>query len=181
VAEDQVTGDDRGPEFRGPDADGVTPQDRHEFARELVVVARRWRRHMNERLRTQAMSTPRWSALYWLAQSPEGLSQKDLAERVGVEPATLVRTIDSLEEQGLAERRPCRHDRRVKFVHATDAAQPLLDRMASVGDAVRAELMADIPDDEFRAGLRLLRRLRGSLEAEPKADAGKVRLPDFIE
>ncbi len=164
--------------------DRVTPQDRHEFARELIVVARRWRTRMNERLRSEDMSSPRWSALYWLSQSPNGISQTELADRAGVEPATLVRTLDGLEKQRLAERRPCRHDRRIKLVYLTDTARPLIDRMFEIGDEVRAELMADVPEDEFRAGMRLLRRLRGSLDGAPVAGsrgARKPSFPDFIE
>ena len=165
------------------EASEVSARDRHEFASELVVVARRWRQRMDERFKSESISSPQLAALYWLSRSPNGISQTDLAERAGVEPATLVRTIDGLEQQSLAERRQCRHDRRVKLVHLTEAARPLLDRIAAIDDELRAELMAGAPLEEVKAALRLLHRLRGSLDSGAASGARasrKQRRPDFI-
>ncbi|OYX34934.1 MAG: hypothetical protein B7Y99_04735 [Caulobacterales bacterium 32-69-10] len=152
----------------------LTPGERHEFASELSVAGRMWRALLNERLRDIDMSPARWSALYWLSRSPEGVSQTTLADLAGVEPATLVRTIDQLQEQELVERRPCLSDRRVNRLHLTPEAYPLVARMGEVADTLRRELMADFPDEEVRICINLMRRLRGRLEhanASPKRHA----------
>ncbi len=65
------------------------------------------------------MSIARWSALYWLGQAGDGVSQAHLAELAGVEPPTLVRVIDQLEQQGLVERRASPSDRRVNMLYLT--------------------------------------------------------------
>jgi MarR family transcriptional regulator for hemolysin len=159
----------------------LTASERREFTRELAIVARRWRTRMNERLRAESLSTPRWSVLYWLSQSPNGLSQTELADRAGVEPATLVRTIDGLEQQGLAERRPCAHDRRVKLVHLTDKANPMVERVVAVSDALREDFMVGLKAEEVQASLGMLRRLRGNLDGAADGPRRSQRVPDIIE
>lgn len=146
--------------------DELTPHDRHEFARELVIVARRWRARLDERLKALGMSQARWSALYWLSQSPEGASQTALADRTGVEAATLVRVIDALEAQGLVERKSCPGDRRVKVVHLKEAARPLLAQIDALGEELRQEVMEDVTREEVEQALGLLRRLRTRLDRE---------------
>lgn len=146
--------------------DKLTPHDRHEFARELVIVARRWRARLDDRLKVLGMSQARWSALYWLSQSPEGASQTALADRTGVEAATLVRVIDALEAQGLVERRSCPTDRRVKVVHLKEAARPLLAQIDALGEELRQEVMEDVTREEVEQALGLLRRIRARLDGE---------------
>ena len=146
--------------------DKLTPHDRHEFARELVIVARRWRARLDDRLKVLGMSQARWSALYWLSQSPEGASQTTLADRTGVEAATLVRVIDALEAQGLVERKSCPRDRRVKVVHLKDAAGPLLAQIDALGEELRQEVMEDVTREEVEQALGLLRRIRARLDGE---------------
>ena len=46
-----------------------------------------------------------------------------IAGDLGIDPATVVRTVDSLEKRGLVERRRSREDRRQVFVEFTDAGR----------------------------------------------------------
>jgi DNA-binding MarR family transcriptional regulator len=49
-----------------------------------------------------------------------------IASRLGIDPTTVVRTVDSLEKRGLVERRRDRQDRRQVFVEFTDAGRTAL-------------------------------------------------------
>ena len=49
-----------------------------------------------------------------------------IAGLLGIDPATVVRTVDSLEKRGLVERRRNRQDRRQVFVEFTDAGRAAL-------------------------------------------------------
>ena len=49
-----------------------------------------------------------------------------IASRLGIDPTTVVRTVDSLEKRGLVERRRDRQDRRQVFVEFTDAGRAAL-------------------------------------------------------
>ena len=75
----------------------------HDLARNLRLDADR-------RARTYGMTRAQWVILMWLERQP-GLSQKELAELVEVEPITIARLIDRLEQHGMVERRDDPHDR----------------------------------------------------------------------
>jgi MarR family transcriptional regulator for hemolysin len=149
----------------------TTQAARRDMARELVVAARRWRTRLDERLKTLGLSEARWAALYWLWQTPEGLSQTALAERAGVESPTLVRTLDLLCEAGLVERRTSPRDRRAKLVGLTPAAMPLIEQLDAAADELRKEIMADLSPEEIQVTLGALRKLRARLDQHEHAPA----------
>lgn len=62
-------------------------------------------------------------ALYYLFESDEGLVQRELAERIGIEGPTLVRLLDAMERDGWVIRVPSPNDRRQKVVKVTPKAQ----------------------------------------------------------
>lgn len=146
----------------------MTDAERHEMLRELVITARRWRTRCDERLRAMGLSEARSAALYWLSQSPEGLSQSALAERAGVENPTLVRTLDLLCEAGLVDRRASPHDRRAKVVALTPAAGPLVRQMDVVSAELRGEIMPDLTLEEAQVVLRVLRKMRFRLDGDDR-------------
>src|SRR5438132_9501736 len=55
------------------------------------------------------------------ATDGEACTISSIAGKLGIDPATVVRTVDSLEKRGLVERRRDRQDRRQVFVELTDA------------------------------------------------------------
>ena len=55
--------------------------------------------------------------------SGESCTISSLASHLGIDPATVVRTVDSLEHRGLVERRRSRADRRQVFVEFTAAGR----------------------------------------------------------
>ena len=55
-------------------------------------------------------------------------TQKELAERIGLDKTTMVVTVDELEEKGLAERRPSSTDRRARVISVTKAGERTVAR-----------------------------------------------------
>ncbi len=53
----------------------------------------------------------------------ESCTISNIAAHLGIDPATVVRTVDSLENRGLVERRRSREDRRQVFVEFTAAGR----------------------------------------------------------
>ena len=60
------------------------------------------------------------------ATEGEACTISGIAGRLGMDPTTVVRTVDSLEKRGLVERRRDRQDRRQVFVEFTDAGRAAL-------------------------------------------------------
>lgn len=143
--------------------DKLTSRDRHDFAQAISVVARRWRTRLDERLKPLNMSIARWGALYWLGQAGDGVSQATLAEMAGVEPPTLVRVIDQLEAQGLVERRTSPSDRRVKLLHLSPTARPLVAEIEAEAERLRLELLEGLSFEEYLVTCRVIQTLRERL------------------
>ncbi|WP_029555833.1 MarR family transcriptional regulator [Xanthobacter sp. 91] len=92
-----------------------------------------------------------------------GLRQSALAEKMSVEPMTLVGFLDRLEALGLVVREADPTDRRAKIVVLTDAARPYLDGIEKAAARAREEATRGFSDEE-RAQLReFLDRIRGNL------------------
>ena len=134
-----------------------------QFAIELGRVHRQWRKRLEERLKDTGLTQTRWLVLLHLSRTGP-LSQRDLAELLGIEGPTLVRVLDKLEQQRLVSRRASGEDRRVKRVHLEEAAHPLLAEITSIAAALRKELLAQIPDAGLRAAWTILKDVGDRLE-----------------
>jgi DNA-binding MarR family transcriptional regulator len=100
-----------------------------------------------------------YSVLLLACATEEGVSQRDLAAVLGLDPSQVVLLVDELAESGLVERRPSETDRRTKLVTATAAGRQV--REAAVHDvaaAVSVELADLTATEQF-----LLRDLLGRL------------------
>ncbi len=60
------------------------------------------------------------------AQEAEPCTISSIAGKLGIDPATVVRTVDSLEKRGLVERRRDKQDRRQVFVIFTETGRAAL-------------------------------------------------------
>ena len=94
----------------------------------LHDLARHLRLEADRRAGGHGLTRAQWVILVWLDRQP-GLSQKALAEILEVEPITVARLIDRLEEHGMVERRGDPGDRRVWRLHLRPPARPVLDAL----------------------------------------------------
>ena len=99
-----------------------------------------------------------------------GLRQGALAERMNIEPMTMVGFLDRLESQGLITRDPDPTDRRAKIVRLTEAAAPLLEKVTAAAAAAREEALAGLTPRQ-RDVLRLaLEQVRANLALPGRSD-----------
>lgn len=91
------------------------------------------------------------------------MRQVALAERMGIEPMTLVSFLDRLEKRGLIARETDPSDRRAKIVRVTPAARPLLTRIDAVAEALRREAVTGLSASEIEVVRSALERMRGNL------------------
>lgn len=142
-------------------------QVREAFALQLSRVSRGWRARLDERLRATGLTQARWSALLHLARGAEGMTQRELARRLGVEGPTVGRLLDGLQKQGLIERRAVPGDRRAYHIHLTGAAQPVLREINRIAAALRRELLAGIAVKDLATCSAVLREIGERLEKRP--------------
>ena len=98
---------------------------RHDLLFLLNDMARLLRTDADRRAKLHGMTRAQWGILLWLEREP-GLSQRELAEVLEVEPITVARLVDRLERNGTVERRADGTDRRIWRLHLTGTAGPVL-------------------------------------------------------
>lgn len=120
-----------------------------------------------ERLESLGLTTRMWGVLNVLAAEGE-LTQHALGKCVGIDPSSMVSTIDELEAKGLAERRRHPNDRRAHAMHLTEKGKQTLTRGRQLASSAQEELLSPLDADE-RAQLHdMLLRL-----AEATRNVGK--------
>ena len=101
----------------------------------LHDLARHLRFDADRRAAAHGMTRAQWVILFWLQRQP-GLSQKELAEILEVEPISVGRIIDRLEARRMVERREDPADRRMWRLHLTPDAVPVLEELRAERDAM---------------------------------------------
>lgn len=135
-------------------------------------VARLLRKRFDQRARALGLTRAQWQVLAHLSRN-EGINQSGLADILEIENITLGRLIDRLEEAGWVERRLCGHDRRVRLLHLTEKAKPILGRMRALGVETRNDALSGLSPEEQAALLAMLRHVRANLSE--RAAAPEVR------
>ena len=102
--------------------------------------------------------------------------QAVLAERMGVEAMTLCSYVDRLEARGLVRRAPDPTDRRAKLVELTEAAEPVLTKIDSIGTRLRQDMSGDLSAAQIDEVLAVLKQLRTRLAAM-RPDCHKTGAP----
>ena len=100
-----------------------------------------------------------WKVLFRLDRQP-GLRQIELADMLDIEPITLTRIVDRLEESGLVERRADPADRRAWRLHVTAQAQPLIAKLKRIAAELTADAFAGIDPKDIEITTQVLERVR---------------------
>lgn len=147
------------------------------FAFLLHDVARLMRTRFDQKARSIGMTRAQWAVLSKVERD-EGIRQTDLACLLDLEPITVTRLLDKLATAGLIERRPDPADRRANRIYLTSRAQPVLRQMRTMGEAVLAELLADVSEERLHIVIEALTQVKARLadrdQQEPPATRKKV-------
>lgn len=139
----------------------------------LHDVARLLRINADKRARARGMTRAQWAILIWLERHP-GMSQKELAEMLEVEPISVARLIDRLERRGMVERRPDPRDRRVWRLHLRQAALRELREIDRQRGEMAAITFAGIDTPTLAAVSAGLTRMKASLVQEFRPRRGEA-------
>ncbi len=162
--------------------DAVTPAHDPETTLGFLLsdVMRLMRRDFHRRVRGHRLTLAQWRALAQISLN-EGINQARLSDNLEVQPITLARMVDKLEEAGWVERRRDPRDRRAVCLHVTAKAAPLIETMW--GEATRSRELAQdgLPMAERARLIETLRHMKRNLAAAEAAAAACEEAPAETE
>ncbi|MCW5772756.1 MAG: MarR family transcriptional regulator [Rhodospirillaceae bacterium] len=139
-------------------------------------VSRLLRKRFDLRARDLGLTRAQYYLLGKLSRH-EGINQVGLADMLEVEPITLARLVDRMENGGWIERRPDPADRRARRLYLTGKSHPVLERMQAIANAVYDEALAELPAASREKLIDTLQQVRRNL-AEIGADASTAATDD---
>ena len=103
--------------------------------------------------------TPAHAGIFRIIAAAPGLSQQELAEKLGMYASRLVSVIDDLEKRGLIERQPSNSDRRLYALHLTKSGREQLLAIGAVAREHGRDLLDGLTDEERSTLTALLERV----------------------
>ena len=140
----------------------------------MVTLTRQWRRLVEEQLATSGLTDATWTPLIHLSAWGDGVTQKELAERVGLDGSSLVRLLDILEGHGWVERRADVSDRRSKRIFLTEEGRAAVARIRATMLEAELAMLQDLDDSEIDAMLAGVQKIRARVDAMNKPGAEVV-------
>jgi MarR family transcriptional regulator, transcriptional regulator for hemolysin len=106
-----------------------------------------------------------WKVIVMLVKQ-NGLTQKETADKLGLESPTLIPIIDKMEKEGLIMRKVDPSDRRNNRIYRTEKADALWDRMMECASKVRQVAIKDIPEEDINVMRTVLNKIWHNLRDE---------------
>lgn len=104
----------------------------------------------------------------------EGLTQKELGEKVDLKPATITIMLNRMEKAGLAERRPDKEDLRISRVYMTEKGRQTEHGLTAAVDKVQQEAYHGFSEEELMLMRRFLLHMKYNLDEAMKSPGKKV-------
>lgn len=132
----------------------------------LVMEAeRRLRRQFEAQTAAHGLSAAQWRLLgHLLREGPS--TQVALAELLDVEPISVSRLIDRMEQAGWVRRDVHPDDRRARIIHATDKARDVGPGVRAIADDISARALAGLTDAECQIFEKALRHVSAQAERQ---------------
>ena len=116
--------------------------------------------------------TPPDAGILRLLRLTAGLSQQELAAKLGIHPSRLVALLDELERKGLVERKSNPDDRRQYSLHLTEKGTKTLEEIGHVAQQHQEALCAALTLEEREKLAELLRKIADQQSLTPGVHPG---------
>ncbi len=130
----------------------------------LADNSRQLRRLFDDRVRSLGLTGPQARLLLSLERAPDQ-NQAFYAEQLEIEPITLTRIVDRLEDAGWVERQADPADRRARILHLTDKSRGIVTRLRTSVEALFEDMLQGFAPAERELFARMLDRIAANLVA----------------
>ena len=149
------------------DMNGTVPE-KAQFGFTIAEVQKLLRRVYDRRAAGLGLTRAQWLALSRIGRA-QGLTQAELAQELDLEPIAVGRVVDRLEASGFVERRADPEDRRCWRLHLAPKSDAVMADMKKIADRLRDDILAGVDPDEFATTLRVLGKVRETLNKLDRA------------
>ncbi len=145
----------------------------------LHDASRAVRRRFEYLTAEHGLSVPQWRLLrYILTNGP--CNQTILADLLDVEPISVSRMIDRMEQSGWLIREPHPDDRRARIIVPTDKARAVAPQARATAETVYAEALSGLNDQQRRALQTALQAIAANL-SKPETPAAPRREEETVK
>ena len=110
-----------------------------------------------------------WKVIVMLVNQ-NGLTQKEIAEKLALEGSTLIPIIDKMEKESLVIRKVDSSDRRNNRIYRTEKADALWDKMIECARKIREVSIKEIPEENIDVMRNVLEKMWQNLRLEFNVD-----------
>jgi len=142
----------------------MNPPFRPPIGLHLAGTAKSVSRAFDEAMAEAGGSVPIWQILISLKSRRLG-NQRELAEAVGIQGATLTHHLNAMERDGLLTRRRDPANRRVHVVDLTDEGEQLFHRLRVTAMAFDRRLRTDLAEEDIAVFERVLAKLTENVQS----------------
>lgn len=140
----------------------------------LHDATRAVRRRFELRTQDWGLSSAQWRLLVSLKRDGRA-NQARLAELLEIEPISVSRMVDRMEQTGWVRREPDPADRRARVIVPTDRALKAFETVNGVAGGVYAEALAGLSESEKAALVKALNKIVENLTGEEAVCATEPR------
>lgn len=134
-----------------------------ELIEDISAFSRKLRAVFDALVKEKSMTLPR-IRVFLMLNRKDGISQKELADKLELETPTLVRILDTMEGQGFVERRVAGSDRRAKEIYLTETGRQSAEEFEDFAWDIRNQILAGISEADLRTALDVVRHMQANLQ-----------------
>lgn len=163
-----------------PDKSSVVPQAQiNETMRLFLRVNRMHRKEVEKRVSDLGIHHSQHRMLMYISGRDQLLSQRELADALGISPAAVTSTLKCLEKEGYVERVMTEEDNRRNRVTITEKGKQKALESCCLFDSVDRMTFDGFSEEELDTLRTLLGRMRNNLALGENNDTPDHRLPEM--
>jgi len=142
-----------------------------DFTADIAVTHRLWKKMSRPVVARHGVTEASAIPLVWIGRMGENVHQNVLADRCGLEGASLVRLLDDLQRAELITRTPDPNDRRANLLRLTRRGRAVVRKIETDMDAFRERLLAAANPVDLEAAMRVFALIKAQADAAAVLDA----------
>ena len=126
------------------------------------IASKRLSEEFNRRLESYGVTRVNWIAIYYIGDN-DGISQRELANKMDVNESSIARLLDRMEKEELTVRKKDPHDRRTARVYLTEKGEKLRVSLIPLAEEFQNDVTRGLSSDELETFKKVLDKMVDNL------------------